>query len=99
MRRLGLVAVCLLFAIPAGSMARSTPPGDGSIVIKGGRGIIVLQIRGAVIGWQGNGKLTLTDNDPYDENEPNVRGRIRMKQVSDATTVYRGQNIRYRMLD
>jgi hypothetical protein len=99
MRRFGLVAVCLLLAVPAGSLARSMPPGDGSLVIKGGRGIIVLQVKGAVIGWQGNGKLTLTDNDPYDENEPVVRGRIKTKQVSDATTVYRGQNIRYRMLD
>jgi hypothetical protein len=59
----------------------------------------VLQVKGAVIGWQGNGKLTLTDNDPYDENAPTVRGRIKSKRVSDATTVYKGQNIRYRMLD
>ena len=48
-----------------------------------------------------NGKLTLTDNDPYDENSPVVHGRLRARpmQLSDATTVYKGQNIRYRMVE
>jgi hypothetical protein len=98
-RRLGLAAIALLLAIPAISLARPLPPGDGTIVIKGGRGTIVLQIKGAVIGWMANGKLTLTDNDPYDENTPLVRGRIRPRpqQVNDATTVYKGHDIRFRM--
>jgi|RhiMethySRZTD1v2_1073278.scaffolds.fasta_scaffold395402_2 hypothetical protein len=99
MRRLGLVAVCLLVAVPAISSARPLPPGDGSLVVRNGRGVIVLQVRGAVIGRMDRGKLTLTDSDPYDENEPVVRGQIRAKPQSDATTVYRGTNIRYRMLD
>jgi hypothetical protein len=102
MRRLGLVAVSLLLAVPALSFARSTPAGDGTLVVKGGRGTIVLQVKGAVIGWMGNGKLTLTDNDPYDENSPVVRGKFRPRspvQLSDATTVYKGRNIRYRMVE
>jgi hypothetical protein len=99
MRRLGLVALTLLLAIPAVSLARSMPPNDGTIVIKGGRGIIVLQIKGAVVGWMGNGKLTLTDNDPYDENTPFVRGRkLRPQSLNDATTVYKGRDIRFRMV-
>ena len=102
MRRLGLVSLCLLLAVPALSLARSLPPGDGSLVVRNGRGVIVLQIKGAVIGWMGRGKLTLTDNDPYDEQEPVVRGVFRSGgpvQLSDATTVYKGKKIRYRMLD
>jgi hypothetical protein len=95
-RRLGLVAIALLLAIPAVSPARTMPPGDGTLVIKGGRGTIVLQIKGAAVGWMANGKLTLTDNDPYDENTPLVRGRIK-QQLNDATTVYKGHNIRFRM--
>ena len=48
----------------------------------------------------GNGKLTLTDNDPYDEQAPVVRGRVRARlQLNDAVTVYKGQNIRYRMVE
>jgi hypothetical protein len=99
MRRLGLVACALLLAVPAISFARPTPPGDGTLVVKNGRGTIVVQVKGAAIGWMANGKLTLTDNDPYDENAPVVRGRFRGKVVNDATTVYRGQKIRYRMVE
>jgi hypothetical protein len=102
MRRLGLVACALLLAIPAISLARPLPPNDGTLVVKNGRGTIVLQVKGAVIGWMSNGKLTLTDNDPYDENTPIVRGRLRPRQplqLSDATTVYKGKYIRYRMVE
>ena len=100
MRRLGLVAVFFMLAVPAASLARQTPPGDGTLVVRNGRGTIVVQIKGAAIGTMASGKLTLTDNDPYDENYPLVRGilRPRPQQLNDATTVYRGQNIRYRML-
>jgi len=100
MRRLGLVAFALLLAIPAISLARPLPPNDGTLVVKNGRGTIVVQVKGAVIGWMTQGKLTLTDNDPYDEYAPVVRGRFRPRQplaLSDATTIYKGQNIRYRM--
>jgi hypothetical protein len=101
MRRLGLVAAALMLAIPTAiSFARPMPPGDGTLVIKGGRGTIILQVKGAVIGKMGNGKLTLTDNDPYDENSPFVRGRLQRKtELTDQTTVYKGQYIRYRMVE
>jgi hypothetical protein len=102
MRRFGLLVVCLFFAVPALSLARPLPPGDGSLSVRSGRGVIVLQIRGAVIGWMGRGKLTLTDNDPYDEQEPVVRGILRANspvQLTDATRVYRGRKIKFRMLD
>lgn len=100
MRRFGLIAVAFVLAVPAASMARPSPPGDGTLVVRNGRGVIVLQIKGAVVGTMASGKLTLTDNDPYDENDPVVRGflRPRPQQLNDATTVYRGQDIKYRML-
>lgn len=100
MRRLGLVAVVFLLAVPAASLARPTPPGDGTLVVRNGRGVIIVQIKGAAIGTMASGKLTLTDNDPYDENYPLVKGswRPRPQQLNDTTTVYHGQNIRYRML-
>ena len=100
MRRLGLVALALLLVAPAAPLARPLPPSDGTLVIKNGRGTIVLQVKGACVGWMASGKLTLTDNDPYDENTPLVRGRIKSRphQLSDATTVYKGQGIRFRMV-
>jgi hypothetical protein len=99
MRRLGLVACALLLAIPAISFARPMPPNDGTLVVKSGRGTIVVQVKGAVIGWMASGKLTLTDNDPYDENVPVVRRFRQRTELTDAVTVYKGQKIRYRMAE
>jgi hypothetical protein len=102
MRRLVSVAVLpLLLAIPAGLSARTSPLSDGSLSIKSGRGQFILQVKGAVIGRMAAGKLTLTDADPYDEQVPDVRGRIhgKPKVLSDATTVYQGRQIRFRVLE
>jgi len=101
MRRLGLVAVCLFLVAPAAiALARALPPGDGTLVVRNARGVVTLQVKGAVIGSMKYGKLTLTDNDPYDEYAPFVRGRnLKTLQVNDSTKVYKGRNIRYRMLE
>jgi hypothetical protein len=101
MPRLISLAVLVLLALPAGSSARSDANAPGSLSIRNGRGEIVLQVKGAVIGRVGSGKLTLTDSDPYDEQEPEVRGRLkpRPKPLSDATTVYQGRQIRFRVME
>ena len=90
-----------LLAVPAVLSAKPKPQdAPGSLSVRTGRGEIVLQVRGAVIGRMNVGKLTLTDNDPYDEEEPDVSGRLRgHRQLSDATTVYQGRQIRFRVMD
>lgn len=91
-----------LLAVPA-ALSAKPKPGDapGSLSVRTGRGEIVLQVRGAVIGRMNAGKLTLTDNAPYDEQEPDVTGRLRSRprQLTDATTVYQGRQIRFRVMD
>jgi hypothetical protein len=102
MRRLLVVAVLTaLLAVPAVWAARPTPAGDGTLSVRNGRGEIVLLVKGAVIGRMASGKLTLTDNDPYDEQEPDVRGRIRPrpKPINENTKVYRGKKLRFRVLE
>jgi hypothetical protein len=102
MRRLLFVAVLpVVLAIPVGLSARPNPVGAGSLSIKNGRGGFIVQVRGAVIGRMASGKLTVTDSDPYDEQVPDVRGRIRPKPkpLNDATTVYQGHQIRFRVMD
>jgi hypothetical protein len=102
MRRVFLVAFLLsVLAVPVASSAKRRPDASGSLSIRGGRGEVVLQVKGAVIGRLANGKLTLTDADPYDEQEPDVRGRLhpRPRAVTDATTVYEGRQIRFRVLN
>lgn len=102
MRRLLFVAVLpIALAIPAGLSARTNPMDDGSLSIKNGRGIFIVQVKGAVIGRMASGKLTVTDTNPYDEQVPDIRGRIRPKPkpINDATTVYQGQQIRFRVME
>src|SRR5437763_2274430 len=101
MRRLVLVLVLFgLLAVPAWAVVPDPNSGPGSLSVRNGRADLILQVRGAVIGRIGKGTLTLTDNDPYDEQVPDVRGQIkhRPKPLSDATTVYRGRKIRFRVV-
>ena len=95
-------ALLAVLGVPAVLSAKPKPQDPpGSLSVRGGRGEIVLQVRGAVIGRMAAGKLTLTDDQPYDEQEPDVRGRLRTRPrpLSDATTVYQGRQIRFRVMD
>jgi len=102
MRRLVLLAaLSILLALPAALSARPNPRGDGTLSLKNGRGEFILQVKGAIIGRMGSGKITVTDIDPYDEQVPDIRGRIhpRPRTINDATTVYQGQQIRFRVME
>jgi hypothetical protein len=102
MRRLLFLAVLpVALAIPAGLSARTNPMEAGSLSIKNGRGVFILQVKGAVIGRMASGKLTVTDTNPYDEQVPDIRGRIHPKPrpLNAATTVYQGQQIRFRVME
>jgi len=102
MRRFILPAVLLcILVVPVGSAAKRGPESPGSLSIRAGRGEVILQVKGAVIGRLASGKLTLTDNDPYDEQVPAVRGRLRPRprSASYGTTVYSGRHIRFRVLN
>ena len=102
MRKLLVLGFLLvLVAVPAALSAKPKPQEPGSLSVRAGRGEIVLQVRGAVIGRVNVGKLTLTDDNPYDEQEPDVRGQLRARprQLTDAKTIYQGRQIRFRVLD
>jgi hypothetical protein len=102
MRRLSIAAaLSLLLALPVSSTAGRGPSGAGTLSVRNGRGEIVLQIKGAVLGRLAVGRLTVTDNDPYDEQQPEIYGAIHPKPrpLSDSTTVYKGRHLRFRVLE
>jgi hypothetical protein len=102
MRRLIFCAFLLcILVVPVGSAAKRRPDPAGSLSVRAGRGEVILRVKGAVIGRLASGKLTLTDDDPYDEQVPFVRGRLhpRPRAVSWAKTVYSGRQIRFRVLN
>lgn len=89
MRRiLPLLALLLLFALPsladAGRDKPKPPPkGPGTLEISGGRGVIMLKMRGSAIGFVERGRVIVVEKD--DEG-------------GDGQT-YNGKNIKFRAVD
>jgi hypothetical protein len=96
-----LLTVALLAAlmVPAASTAHTRSATDGTLSIKGGRGKVILNVRGGVIGSLGNGSVTITDPVDGDGTGPVVTGEdFPPVERSDTTTSWRGSKVRYRII-
>jgi hypothetical protein len=100
-RRL-LVPICLLALLVPAASAREAQRGDGTLSIRDGRGTVVVQARGAVIGqltrFERNGKLVIDDLAENDGSEPRVMGADWARERADGTLVYGGKAIRFRLI-
>lgn len=100
MRRLILLAcVCAVAATPAWG-ARGADPEIGTISIERGKGTVVLEVRGSVLGRLTNGTITVTDRTPNDAYIATVTGRrvLVQRRVSPTKVFVRGLGLRYRMV-
>lgn len=100
MRTLALLACSLVGAAALVGGARAVDPANGTLSVERGRGVVVLELRGSILGRLGSGVLTVTDLTPRDGYRATVVAR-RMKDVKvlgARSTRYRGQGIRFRML-
>jgi hypothetical protein len=100
MRTLVLLACSLLVAAVLAAGARADDPENGTLSVARGKGLVVLELRGNILGRLGNGALTVTDLTPRDKYTATVVAR-KMKEIrflGPRTTRYRGQGIRFRML-
>ncbi|HLB04051.1 MAG TPA: hypothetical protein VJK66_03455 [Gaiellaceae bacterium] len=72
----------------------------GMLSIERGKGAVVLEIRGVVLGRLGNGTITVIDRTPNDPYVANVTGRrvIVQRRPTPARLFIRGQGLRFRML-
>jgi hypothetical protein len=101
MRALILLACAVVAAVAlAGSgSAVAAQPETGSLSVERGRGSLVLEIRGSVLGRLGSGTLRVTDLTPRDRFTPAVTGRkLTTVRVGPRTVLHRGQGLRFRML-
>jgi hypothetical protein len=100
--RLLLVPLSLLALIVPVASAGDLQRGDGTLSIRDGRGTIVVQARGAVIGqvarFERNGKLVIEDLDETDSSDPRVVGADWSRLRDDGTPVYGGKAIRFRLI-
>jgi hypothetical protein len=95
-RILLLCAVAGALAIPATISAASAT--DGTLSVKRGRGLIVLKLRGTVIGSMANGSVRIRDFTPFDGQSPQFR-HCKVHRVSASTTVCTGRKLSFRALD
>jgi hypothetical protein len=92
-RLLVSVLLCaVVFASTAAAAAAAT-----SIELLGGNGRAVLNLRGAVLGGLQSGRLTVTRHPGRDRVEVIVFGADWTQVVSERTTIYGGEGIRFRV--
>jgi hypothetical protein len=67
--------------------------------VEGGKGAVMLDLRGSVLGRLSFGTLRVTDQTPRDRYVALVVGRkLTQERVGPRTVVYKGQGLRFRMV-
>jgi hypothetical protein len=99
-----MVPLCLVglaLLVPSAS-GRDMQRGDGTLSVQNGRGTVVVQARGAVIGqvtrFERNGRLVIEDPFEGDGSDPIVRGADWVRERGDGTPVYGGKGVRFRLI-
>lgn len=98
MRSLTLVAsIVTVGAIVCSAGAAS--PNAGELSVERGKGVVVLEIRGSVLGRLTAGTLRVTDTTPRDPYGALVTGRkVTFERLGPRVIVYRGLGLRFRMV-
>jgi hypothetical protein len=98
MRRLLVPVLILAAALPASSFG-ARAPADGSLTVRDGRGKVVVNVKGSLIGRLGNGSLTIEELDADEGAEPVVRGYRTFKWGRNGKArTYTGKNLRFRLI-
>ena len=98
MRRLVLTMLVLGLSVPAAALAVKDLPGDGSIVVDNARGIVTVRARGGIIGRFDSGRLVIEDPISGDGSGPIVYGAERIRELGPRTTLYIGEDVRFRLI-
>ncbi len=99
MRKLAVFWVCVLaLGLPAASGALTGAIGDGTLVVKDGRGTVSVAARGAIIGRFDSGSVWIDDPVPGDGSRPIVYGYSSERQLTATRTLYIGTNVRFRLI-
>src|SRR5918994_7916462 len=97
MRKL-IVLVCSLTVLAAAAAAYAQPTA-GTLSVERGRGVVMIDLKGSVLGRITAGTLRITDHTPNDRYSAVVNGRkVSEERLGPRTVLYRGQGLRFRML-
>ena len=100
MRTLALITFAsgAAFAALAG-FAGAAEPNVGVLSVERGKGVVMIELRGNILGRLTSGTLRVTDNTPGDRYAAYVVGRkLTQTRVGPRTVLYRGLGLRFRML-
>jgi hypothetical protein len=99
MRLLNTLACSLIAATVVAVSAGAAEPNVGVLSVEQGKGVVMLDIRGSVLGRLTTGTLRVTDLTPRDRYTGLVVGRkVTQERVGPRITLYRGQGLRFRMV-
>ena len=84
--------------LPATAWAIRSLPGDGTLVVDNGRGVVVVRARGGIIGRFDSGRLIVEDPVQGDGSGPVVYGAERIRELGANRTLYIGEDVRFRMI-
>jgi hypothetical protein len=97
MRRI-LLLTLLLAACTVPLALAADAPSDGTLSVKRGRGLVVLKLKGTVIGRvQKNGRVQVKDFKPLDANDPQLTCRPKARHIGAGLTLCKGKNITFRV--
>jgi hypothetical protein len=99
-RTLALISCASAAALAAlTGFAGAAEPNVGTLSVERGKGVVMLDLRGNVLGRLTSGTLRVTDNTPGDRYAAYVVGRkLTQLRTGPRTVLYRGQGLRFRML-
>jgi hypothetical protein len=99
MRRLVLSLLVLGLVVPAVALAVKDLPGDGSLAVDNARGVIILNVRGGIIGRMDSGTLEITDPIAGDGPPYVVRGYQQKFLLGPRHVQFSGEgDLRFRLI-
>ncbi|MGH3132377.1 MAG: hypothetical protein ACRDNY_01295 [Gaiellaceae bacterium] len=98
MRKLNLFACSIVAATVVGT-AGAAEPDVGVLSVERGKGVVVLDLRGSMLGRLTSGSIRVTDLTPRDRFSALVVGRkVTEERLGPRVARYRGQGLRFRMV-
>src|SRR3990170_8259921 len=98
MRRLLLIPMVLPLGVPALAGAGRRVPGDGTLEVQNGRGLVDVQARGGIIGRFDSGRMLVDDPIEGDGRGAIVYGAERIRELGATRTLYIGEDVRFRLI-
>jgi hypothetical protein len=98
MRILSLALCAFAAFVGASSIAGAAEPAVGTVSVERARGMVMVDIRGSLLGRLGSGTLRVTDHTPGRSITMVAGRKVTSERIGPRTVLYRGQGLRFRML-